>query len=231
VLTPRRAATLAANRAPQILPLILAAVLLAIMQARLLPVRPVPLNLPSTIGTPPGAAPEQAVAPPTPLPATLVTQALPVESEPPTATAPSTAPSSDATAERMPAGPGGAAWSDRLPRVTATSTEGAGNLNNRAKLQPTAVTTLVTSIMKSLQRIHPSAAPSAKELTARLAPLKTPPKRIALTTPTRAFPPKPNLTGWALGGATAPRGILGGPAQLANRYAPTINGATPDRYR
>jgi hypothetical protein len=228
VLTPRRAAALA-DRAPQILPLILAAVLLAIMQARLLPVRPVALNLPSTIDTPPGAAPEQSVAPPTPLPATLVTQVLPAESEPPAAATPSTAPNSDATAERMPAGPGGAAWSDRLPR--ATPAEGAGNLNNRTKQQPTAITTLVTSIMKLLQRIHPGTAPSAKELAARLTPLKTPPKRIPLITPTRAFPPKPNLAGWALGGATAPRGILGGPAQLATRYAPIIDGATPDRYR
>ena len=230
MLMRRISAAIARDRSLQFLPLVLAAVVLGIMQARLLPVRYVALDIPPTLGTPPGAAPEQSVAPPSPALATTPPVVLPSESQPP-AEAPSAELGSGTGAPGaqrvLPQAEGSAAvWTDRLPRA-AGAEEGAGNLKIHAR-QPTAVSTLVASIMKSLSRIHPSAVLSAKALAARLAMLKPPPKpfaRVALL-PTGAQPPKPNLTGWAVGGATPRRNILGGPAFYAPRYAPVINGAS-----
>lgn len=229
MLMRRLSVVIAGNLSLQFLPLVLAAVMLGIMQARLLPVRYVPLDIPATLGFPAGAAPQESIAPPSPAAAATPPVVLPGESQPPAEVSAAELGSGAAApgAERvLPQAEGASAmWTDRLPR-TAGAEEGAGNLNIHAR-QPTAISTLVASIVKSLSRIHPSAALSAKALAERLAMLKPPPKPLARVTllPTKAQPPKPNLAGWAVGGAAPQRNTLGGPAFYAPRYAPVINGA------
>jgi hypothetical protein len=230
MLMRRVSASLAGDRSLQWLPLVLVAVALGVMQARLLPVRYVPLDIPSTLGVAPGAAPEESIAPPLSAPVSTPSVVLPSESQPP-AEAPSAELGSGAGAPGaqrvLPKAEGAAAvWSDRLPRA-AGAEEGVGNLRIHAR-QPTAVSTLVASIVKSLNRIHPSAVLSAKALAERMAMLKPPPQPFAraMLLSTRAQPPKPHLTGWAVGGAAPQHNILGGPAFYAPRYAPVINGAT-----
>ena len=227
----RHLASITRDRSLQFLPLVLATVALAAMQARLLPVRSIPLDIPSTIGVAPGAAPEFSVAPASPVLAGPRVAALPSESQPPTAAQPSAELGSGAGApgaQRIfPETRGAAAaWADRLPRASGAQ-EGAGNLKIHTK-QASAVSTFVANIAKSLSRIHPSAVLSAKALAERMAVLKPPPKPFARATllPTRGPPPKPNLTGWAVGGAAPRHNILGGPAFFAPRYAPVINGAS-----
>jgi hypothetical protein len=234
MLMRRISASLAGDRSPQWLPLVLVAVALGVMQARLLPVRYIQLDIPSTLGVPPGAAPEESVAP-LPAPGAPSSVVLPSESQPPSVSLPSAELGSGAAAlgarRLSPEAAGGAeAWADHLPRIAGIA-EASGNLVIHNK-QPTAVSTLVASIVKSLSRLRASAVLSAKAVSERIAALKPPPKHtVELLLPTRASPPKPNLAGWAIGGAAPQHDMLGGPAFYAPRYAPVINGTTAGRYR
>jgi hypothetical protein len=117
-------------------------------------------------------------------------------------------------------------WADHLPRAAAIEDDaGAGNLALHPKQrQPDAITTLLSNIMRSLKRLHPTALPPVKMLAARspkLAPnhTKTEPPRIVAAA-------NPHLMGWTLGGPVATRNSLGGPAPLPARLAPSLNGAT-----
>jgi hypothetical protein len=235
MLMRRLSASLADDRSLQWLPLILAAVALGAMQARLLPVRPIALDIPSTFGVPPGAALEESIAPPSPAPVAAPSMILPNESQAPAVSLPSGELGSGAAvpgAQRLsPEAAGGAeAWADHLPRFAGIA-EGSGNLVIHNK-QPTAVSTLVASMVKSLSRLRPSGVLTAKALAERIAALKPPLKHTAQPLlPTRAPPPRAGLAGWAVGGAAPQHDILGGPALFASRYAPVINGATAGRYR
>ncbi len=225
-----RSLSASGGRALQALPLVLAAAALAAMQAALLPVRPIHLEVPSTIGL--GAAPEHSVAPVS-RSAAQASSVLPNESQPPAATLPATELASGAAApgaqRSVPETKDASeAWADRLSRAAA-AVEASGNLKLHAK-QPTAISTFVASIIKSLSRLHPGAAASAQALAERIA-VKPQARRAATALPTRAVPAKPNLAGWALGGAAPQRNILGGPAPLAARYAPIVSGASVPRYR
>lgn len=227
MLTVRLPSSVTGGRALQMLPLVLAAVAVAVMPAALLPVRPIHFDIPSTIGV--GAAPEYSVAPVSRSPAPASTAVLPSESEPAATTSPAAevdsggvAPGAQRTLPKT--GSTSDAWTDHLPRAGAVG-ELSGNLKIHAT-QPSPISTLLANIVKSLNRIHPSMVQSAKALAARMAMLKPLPKRAELALPTRAIPPKPSSAGWAVGGATPQRNILGGPAFYAPRYAPVINGAS-----
>ncbi len=236
MLMHRLSASLAADRSLQWLPLVLVAVALGAMQDRLLPVRPIALDIPSTFGVPAGAAPEESIAPPLLAPVAVPSVILPSESQAPAVSLPSGELGSGAAvpgAQHLsPQATGGAeAWTDRLPRVAGIA-EGSGNLVIHNK-QPTAVSTLVASMVKSLSRLRPSGVLTTKALAERIAALKPPLKHSAQPLlPTRAPPPKANrAVGWAVGGAAPQHNTLGGPALFASRYAPVINGATAGRYR
>jgi hypothetical protein len=233
MLTHRLSFSTNGSRALQALPLVLAAAVLAAMPATLLPVRPIPLDIPSTIGV--GAAPEYSVAPISRSVAPAATTVLPSESQPPATSSPEAELGSGGAApgaQRILAETKGASevWADRLPR-TAAAGEASGNLKLHTR-QPTAISTFVASIMKSLSRLRPTATLSAKALAQRMAALKPLPKHSTeLLLPTRAPPPKPNLAGWAIGGTAPQRNILGGPASLAARYEPFVSGANVPHYR
>jgi hypothetical protein len=215
-MTPRWLAEIDTDLSLQALPFLFAAAVLACiaMQARLLPVRVVPLAVPSTIGIPPGAAPQESIAPPA---AVLSTPVLPSESLP-------TDPLVSLAEASLPATPSGRAtdaWADHMPRRAALAA-GAGNINVRAG-QPTAISSLVANILRSLKRIHPIVPPRARTVTATLKAMQNPAKlRVAAMTST----PKPSLAGWGLGGPVPRRGMLGGPAPLAGRYAANLDGLT-----
>lgn len=227
MLTGRLSFSLTGGRVLQMLPLVLAAAAIAAIPAALLPVRPIHFDIPSTIAI--GAAPEYSVAPISRSTAPASTAVLPSESEPPTTTPPA------AEVDSTSAAPGAqrifpktestsGAWTDHLPRTGAVA-ELSGNLKVHAT-QPSPISTLLASIMKSLNGTHPSMVQSAKALAERMAIPKPLPKRAELVLPTRAMPPKPNFAGWAVGGAATQRNTLGGPAFYAPRYAPVINGAS-----
>lgn len=232
MLTGRLPSFVTGGRALQMLPLVLAAAAVAAMPAALIPVRPIHLDIPSTIGI--GAAPEYSVAPISRSAAPASTAVLPSESEPVTTNAPAAEVDSGGAAapgaQRIlpKTGSTSEAWTDRLPRAGAG--ELSGNLKIHAK-QSSPISTLLASIMKSLNRIHPSMVQSAKAPAERMAMVKPLPKRAELALPTRAIPLKPNSVGWAIGGATPQRNILGGPAFNAPRYAPVINGFSFNRER
>jgi hypothetical protein len=120
-------------------------------------------------------------------------------------------------------------WADRLPRDLAAA-GGSGNINMRSK-QPNAIAVLVTSLMRSLKRIHPMLPTHAKTLALDAPKLKTTQNGLKAGPPILANAPKPNLAGWALGGAAPRRAILGGATPLAAKYAPTVNGLTAGSYR
>ena len=230
----RWSAALTSERSLQLLPFAIAVALLGAMQTRLLPVRPIRMEIPSSIGIPPGAAPQESIAPMTAARPVEPTQVLPRESMP-TASAPTNAEPSSATAalgaqRAFPhAGTAEDAWVDRLPREIGT--EGAaGNIKARAK-QPTAVAALIAGILQSLKRIHPSAVLPAKALAAKMAGVKTTQTHIRLVVPIRANTARPNLPGGEIGGAAPLRNVLGGPAPIAARYAERIDGTSVDRYR
>lgn len=190
------------------------------LQSRLLPVRYVPLNLPSTAGMAPGAAPQESVPPPT---VTVPIHVLPSESVP-AASSPTLGETSVATAAE------GARltvkWADRLPRAAAIGDDaGAGNFALHPKPgQPSAITSLLANLMRSLKRLHPTALPLGKMLAAHNP--KPVPNRPRIETAHVVVAANPHLQGWTLGGPTAPRNVLGGPAPLNARFAPSLNGAT-----
>jgi hypothetical protein len=201
--------------------LLFAAALLGTLaiQARLMPLRPISMEIPSTAGIAPGAAPQESLAPEPPAsPALVRASVLPSESQPSDPSPSSREASSGGPAfvtDRPPA-----AWTDRLPREIGP--DGAsGNVKIRSK-QPTAISSLVASIMQSLKRLHPLAPPPAKAAAATQAMINAGRNRP----PLRSSVPKPRLAGWGLGGPVPQRAVLGGPAPLAARYAPSINGMT-----
>lgn len=181
------------------------------------------MEIPPTAGIVPGAAPQESVAPKSPVPlAPASPSVLPSESQPPDAL--------PMSREASSAGPAAAAgrqsevWADRLPRDIGA--EGAaGNLKTHAR-QPTAISTLVASLLQSLKRLHPLAPPPAKAALGTQLKINAAKTRATIRSPTLASAPKPSLAGWALGGPAPRPAALGGPTPLAARYAPSINGVT-----
>jgi hypothetical protein len=220
-------AALTRDRSLQALPFVVAAVLLGAMQARLLPVRPIQFDIPSTSGIPPGAAPKESMAPPAPVVAPA--PVLPSESVP-SETSPS---ASDVSSAIAPGArrttPVTDAWTDHLPRQLAPA-GGAGNINTRSR-QPNAITVLVTSLMRSLKRIHPIMLTRTKAMAAKTLKLGTEQNRIKVGPPAIANAPKSSLAGWALGGAAPRRPGLGGATSQAAKYAPIISGLSVGSYR
>jgi hypothetical protein len=221
-MTPRWPIMLTTGRGPQLLPFALVAVVMGGMaiQSRLLPVRYVPIEVPSTAGIAPGTAPQESVAPPT---VAAPVQVLPSESMPVanSSTLSDTSVATAAEGTRMTE-----KRTDRLPREAAVENEaGAGNLALHLKQkQPTAITALLANIMASLKRLHPIALPPVKLLAARglkptLNRVKTGPAHVTVASA------NPHLTGWTLGGPVAPRAFLGGPAPFSARFAASLNGA------
>jgi hypothetical protein len=213
-VTSRHLFSLALDRSALPPLLFVAAALAAITpQVALWPRQPA-LFIPPTLGTPPGAAPQQSVAPPSASAASISSTVLPSESAPPQSLPNVDQPSSAPTIARSEP----SLWTDRLPRVDALD-GGAGNIKTRPK-QPTVMTTMIAALLKSLKRVEPVAPAHLKALTAHPPKPATPQSHAA---PASINAPRP---GWTLGG-TAPRpAALGGPTPLAARYAPSINGAT-----
>jgi hypothetical protein len=224
-MTPRWPAALATDHAPHLLPLLFAAALIGglAIQARLMPLRPILMEIPSTIGIAPGAAPQESLAPEPPIsPAIVPSSVLPSESQP--------SDSSPSSGEISSAGPAfvterqSEAWSDRLPREIEP--DGAsGNVKIRSR-QPTSISLLVASIMQSLKRIHPLAPPRSLAAVGMRTRVSAAQNRSTFRSTARANVPKPSLAGWGVGGPAPQRAILGGPTPLAARYAPSINGMT-----
>jgi hypothetical protein len=219
---PRWPIALTAGRGLQLLPFALATVIVGGMalQSRLLPVRYVPIEIPSTAGMSPGAAPQESVPSPT---VAAPIQVLPSESMP-AENSSALNETGVATAAEGARAPG--KWADYLPRETAIEEDtGAGNLMLHPKQrQANAISSLLANIMRSLKRVHPTALPSIKVLAThnpRLAP-----NRAKIEMPRIAAAANPHLMGWTLGGPVAPRDFLGGPAPLGARFAPSVNGAT-----
>jgi hypothetical protein len=218
---PRWPNAFAAARGLQLLPFALVSLVLGgmVIQSRLLPVRYVPLDLPSTAGIAPGAAPQESIPPPT---IATPTRALPSESMP---VASSLTSSETSVATAAEGARSTQKWTDRLPREAGVEEEaGAGNLALHPKQnQPNAITSLLANIMRSLKRLHPTAPPI--KLPATHNP-KLATSRAPVGSPRVVAAANPHLMGWTLGGPTAPRGILGGPTPLGARFAPSLNGAT-----
>jgi hypothetical protein len=218
---PRWPVAFFAGLGPQLLPIALVTVVVGGMaiQSRLLPVRYVPIEIPSTAGIAPGTAPQESVPPPT---VVAPIQVLPSESVP-IVSSPTLSETSAATA-----GEGARStekWTDRLPRAAANEDDsGAGNLALHLKQkQPSAITSLLDNIIRSLKRLHPTTTPVKLATTHSPNPainhVKTGAPRVAAAA-------NPHLAGWTLGGPVAPRYVLGGPMPLAARFAPALNGAT-----
>jgi hypothetical protein len=186
------------------------------LQVRLWPRQPA-LFIPPTLGTPPGAAPQQSVAPPQ-TPATFAPSAvLPSESAPPQSLPSADQPSSATMATR----PEPSLWTDRLPRADGLEA-GAGNIRARSK-QPTVITTLIAALLRSLKRVD-LGAPAHLKAAALHPPKPAAPQNHAA--PVSAIAPH---TGGTVGGAAPRPAALGGPTPLAARYAPSINGAAIGR--
>ena len=117
MLMRRLSASLADDRSLQWLPLILVAVALGVMQAGLLPVRPIALDIPSTLGVLPGAAPEESIAPPSPAPVAVPSAILPSESQ-----APAVTPADRRTGTSTPCPPNAAADLTIAPRFLGSVT-------------------------------------------------------------------------------------------------------------
>jgi hypothetical protein len=223
-MTPRWLTVLGPERALQLLPFLFGVALIGGMalQARLMQPHAIAFDLPTTSGILPGAAPQQSVAPEERLPPRAApASVLPTDSRPPAPPLNTTEPEAGAApgAVRVePAATG--AWADRLPR-SIPAEGGAGNLNIKSKQQPTAMSALIASLMQSLKRLHPLTLQRAKPVA---NPLATKPllhqARPALTAS------RPAPVRGTLGGAASLRAGLGGPAPMAARYAPAINGAT-----
>jgi hypothetical protein len=211
-MTPLRPLSMAVDRATLPLILCLAAVFAAMaLQVRLWPRQPA-LFIPPTLGTPPGAAPQQSVAPQTPVVFTP-SAVLPSESPPP-----QSLPNVDQPSSAMMAGRSEPSlWTDRLPRADGLDA-GAGNIKAKPK-RPTMITTLIGALLRSLKRVD-LGAPAHVKMAALHPPQPVVPQNHV--PPVSTIAPHP---GWTLGGA-APRPVaLGGPTPLAARYAPRINGA------
>jgi hypothetical protein len=225
-MIPRWSVPLASDRSLQLLPFVLGAALLAgmAMQATLMAPRQIAIDIPSTIGTPPGAAPQESVA--TARPASPVARPAPVlpsESVPSDFPLSSAAPSSAETALGVRRTfPSTDAWTARLPREIEGG-GGAGNITIRSK-QTTAISSLVANILQSLKRIHPTAAQRVKTALGNPSSIKASQVHTRLGLAAIAAAPKAGLAGRGLGGAAPPRASLGGPAPLAARYAPSIGG-------
>jgi hypothetical protein len=225
-MTGRWLAMLTRDRSLQALPFVVSAAVLGAMQARLLPVRPIQFDIPSTGNILPGAAPQEAMAPPTPL--AIRAPALPSESVPgevvPSASDTSSGAIAPGARRAVPDD-----WADRLPLALAP-TGGSGNINMRSK-QPNAISVLVTSLMRSLKRLHPIVQLRAKTIAAESLRLTTVQNRLKAGPPAIANAPKPSLAGFVLGGPAPHHVALGGGAPSAAKYAPTVNGLTAGSYR
>lgn len=221
-MIPRWPIAFASGRGLQLLPFAVVVVVVSGMaiQSRLLPVRYVPLDLPSTAGVTPGAAPQESLPPPT---ITEPIQVLPSESLP--AVSSSTL-SETGVATAAEGARSTEKWADRLPRAaTAEEEAGSGNLTLHPKQQrPSAITSLLANIMRSLKHLHPTTPPSIKALATHNP--KPAPDRAKIEPPRAVAAANPHLMGWTLGGPIAPRNVLGGPTPLAARFAPSLNGAT-----
>lgn len=212
MLSFRWTAALISNRSLQLLPLALIAAVFGAIQVKLL-TRPLPMDIPSTLGTPPGAAPQQSVAPLEAIAIAAPSAALPSESLPPQSLPTADQPSSVAMATRSEP----SLWTDHLPRVGGREA-GVGNLRTKAK-QPTVITTMIGALLQSLKRFEPGASTHLKAVISH--PLKPAVPQIHATL-APIIAPRP---GWTLGGAAPRPAVLGGPRPLATRYAPSINGA------
>jgi hypothetical protein len=221
---PRWPIVLAAGRGLPLLPFALVTAVVGgmVFQSRLQPVRYVPIEIPSTAGSMPGAAPQESVPPPV---VATAPRALPTESVPTMNSPPSSETSVATAAEGVRATE---KWADRLPRESGIADNvGAGNLVPHLKQkQPSAVTSLLANIMASLKHLHATASapvkvPAARNLKSAPNRLKAEPPHVAM-----AAAVNPHLAGWTLGGPIAPRAVLGGPVPVGARFAPSLNGAT-----
>jgi len=210
----------------QLLPFLFAAALLGgiAMQARLLPPRQIAIEIPPTLGKPPGASPQQSVPPESiTTPIVAPSPVLPPESLPTDQPISPAEPSSGATAlgtrrTATPMGTPSDSWVDHMPRPAAQDSS-AGNINIRSK-QPTAISALVASISQSLKRLYLTASLRGKAL--KPSPtIKPATNHAKLGSTAVAALPRNVLTGGALGGAASQPVALGGPAP---RNAAAIGG-------
>ena len=194
-----------------------------------LPVHPIMLEIPSTIGASPGAAPQESLAPRwTELPRSTSTPPLPSEAVRPEA-APSgeteVLPPSAIDAQRSAI----TTWSDRLP--LAATGEGASNISRHVE-RPTMISTLVGSLLKSLQRIRTTAlSPAKPAATVRRAPTSRPARSHATLTPSMATIAPLPIGGGRIGGPAPVRAVLGGAVAATAYHAPVIGGPSTHSYR
>lgn len=222
-----RSAALHPNRLEQLLPFLFAALLFAgvAMQAKLLPVRPMRLEFPPSADTPPGAAPEESVAPPSAtlsfdaLPDVLPRDSVPDETVPPYST-----PSVAMVAPDIEAPSAGAAAGAVIS--PATGLRGSGNLLIRSN-RPHAISALTLNLMQTIQRIRSNVRSTGKagRRPAALKAQQPAAKRAAALAPAA----KAGLPASGLGGAAGSWGGLGGPAPLAASLAASINATTMRR--
>jgi hypothetical protein len=210
-----RSPALAADRVAQLLPFLFTALLLAglAMQAKLLPIKPMPMEFPSSAGILPGAAPQESVAPAS---ATLSFDAppavLPRESVPDENSAIFPEPSVAMIAPNA----AGALLSPSL------GLPGSGNLTIRSN-RPHAVSALALNLLQTAQRVRATMRSRANAVRRPAAP------KAQQTAAKRAAPlaaaAKASLPVSGLGGAAGSWGGLGGPAPMAA----SINGTTMRR--
>lgn len=222
------ALSLRIDRFGDILPFLAAALLFAtiVMQAKILPFKQKAVEFPPAVDmvTTPGALPQYAVLSDEPDErdrvqiGTLPTEAVPTE-EAPASLPPSAvlAPSDLAGALGATAAAPGFAAGFASPSLAAPA--GAGNLHIRTS-RSLALSVLATNLMMQIRQLHPVRPP---------LPAKRPPSpAIQRPAASRASVPaqpgaaRPAASG--LGGPAPPAGMLGGPASLASRYAPVIDG-------
>jgi hypothetical protein len=227
VLMPHWSAGMASDRSLQFFPFLAGALLLGTIafQARLLPSRQAIMEIPSTLGVPAGAAPQQSAAARNLEPASIPpSPVLPSESM-----AADTPPNASelgvpaAPERRIPltgeAGPG--SWTDHLPQASAAA-GGAGNIRLQTK-QPTALSTLVANLVQSVRRLHAAATPPIRPARGLQSVNKTAQGPAKPKMPV-TMPPTIGVARGGLGGPTPVRPVLGGPHPLAANYAPSING-------
>ena len=211
------------------LPLLLAAVLVAGLVLRDRPPKPIPIDFPSLIGIPLGALPEESVAPKfLELPTAPPTAVSPIEPVPPGSSLTSTEPSSAATApgaqRTLPeTGVVPDTWTDHLARAIEPES-GAGNIIARPK-QPTVVSTLVSTILKSLQRIRSTALANTKPAARHLPMINSAQPRAKPRLAATTAAPRRRAEAEGLGGAVPQRPVLGGPVPWPARYASNLNGS------
>jgi hypothetical protein len=214
-----RPAALGPDRLAALLPLLVGALVFAglAMPGKLLPVKPLPIEIPAVADTAPGAAPQESVPPP--LPALAFSRPSPVL---PRDSVPDEAAPTYATPSVAMAPPGGEAAvpADHLPLATG----GSGNLALRAT-HAHAVSSLALNLLQQVERIRASAR-AAAHASRKPAPLPKPGLHASvrrappLPAPAKAGPPVASL-----GGAAPPANGLGGPAAMAE----SLNGATMRR--